>query len=253
ATAHTTIGIFTDAHGSPIRGTLQWSSYPRALCVEFPYIAALLRNGSIEIHNIIDQKQLQTISFPQAFEARGMSFGHGIKVWMQGMAQRLCKRPYADILDDELETTLRRQASRFSTLPARILIFGRDSVAAQIVTPLSMQADDLMEQGQLEEALLMADQARNTMSNDKNAYVERMQSELDFIYQKAGLLYLKETVFEDAFHLLSKGNMDPRMVIHLFSDLAHSSRVSEHPCVLLFDGIYSLLEKTGRIEDMGKR
>lgn len=63
---------------------------------------------------------------------------------------------------------------------------------------------------------------------------------------------LQETVFEDAFTLLSKGNIDPRMVIHLFSDLAASSRVNESPYVLLFDGVYGLLERTGRIEDMGK-
>lgn len=42
------------------------------------------------------------------------------------------------------------------------------------------------------------------------------------------------------------------MVIHLFSDLAASSRVNESPYVLLFDGVYGLLERTGRIEDMGE-
>ncbi|KAJ8655866.1 hypothetical protein O0I10_008530 [Lichtheimia ornata] len=242
--------IFTDSHGSPIRGTLQWASYPKALCVEFPYIAALLRNGTIEIHNILDQRRLQVITFPQSFEARGMSFGHGIKVWMESMAERLRRRPYAHINDEELESDLKRQVSKFSTVPARILIHGRDSVAAQIVTPLVVQVDNLLDDRRLEEALDMADQARNTMSTENNVYVERMQSELDYIYQKAGLLLLQETVFEDAFTLLSKGNIDPRMVIHLFSDLAASSRVNESPYVLLFDGVYGLLERTGRIEDM---
>ncbi|KAI9491305.1 hypothetical protein BDB00DRAFT_767359 [Zychaea mexicana] len=258
ANNHTTIGIFADSHGSPIRGTLQWSSYPKALCVEFPYIAALLRNHTIEIHNILDQKLLQIIQLDPSFEPRGMSFGHGIKVWMEGMADRLSRRPWLSSStsttnnnnseDDELQLQLRRQVARFSTLPARILVYGRDSVKAQIVTPLVVQVDALLDTKNFEEALDMADQARNTLSTENNTHVERMQSELDFIYQKAGLLLLQETLFEDAFALLSKGNLDPRVVIYLFGDLSQSSWISETPNVSLFDGIRSLLESIGNIE-----
>lgn len=105
-----------------------------------------------------------------------MSFGHGIKVWMESMAERLRRRPYAHINDEELESDLKRQVSKFSTVPARILIHGRDSVAAQIVTPLVVQVDNLLDDRRLEEALDMADQARNTMSTENNVYVERMVS-----------------------------------------------------------------------------
>ncbi|KAI9264960.1 hypothetical protein BDA99DRAFT_437285 [Phascolomyces articulosus] len=260
ANNHTTIGIFADSQGSPIRGTLQWSSYPKSLCVEFPYIAALLRNNTIEIHNILDQKLLQTIPLNPSFEPRGMSFGHGIRVWMEGMAQRLSRRQWPskkkqrdEQEEEELQFQLRRQVARFSTLPARILVYGRDSVMAQIVTPLVVQVDALLDTKNFEEALDMADQARNTLSTDNHTHVERMQSELDYIYQKAGLLYLQETLFEDAFALLSKGNLDPRVLIYLFGDLSQSSWVEEVPNVLLFDGIRSLLETVGKIEDVVAR
>lgn len=106
-----------------------------------------------------------------------MSFGHGIKVWMESMAERLRRRPYAHINDEELDSELKRQVSKFSTVPARILIHGRDSVAAQIVTPLVVQVDNLLDDRRLEEALDMADQARNTMSTENNVYVERMVSD----------------------------------------------------------------------------
>ena len=184
ANNHTTIGIFADSQGSPIRGTLQWSSYPKALCVEFPYIAALLRNNTIEIHNILDQKLLQIIQLNPSFEPRGMSFGHGIRVWMEGMAQRLSRRPWSssdkkegkDEDEEELQFELRRQVARFSTVPARILVYGRDSVMAQIVTPLLVQVDALLDNRNFEEALDMADQARNTLSTENNTHVERMVS-----------------------------------------------------------------------------
>lgn len=115
-----------------------------------------------------------------------MSFGHGIKVWMESMAERLRRRPYAHINDDEeLESELRRQVSKFSTVPARILIHGRDSVAAQIVTPLVVQVDNLLDDKRLEEALDMADQARNTMSTENNVYVERMASRQEKIVSVA--------------------------------------------------------------------
>ncbi|KAI8139926.1 hypothetical protein BJV82DRAFT_625529 [Fennellomyces sp. T-0311] len=255
ANNHTTIGIFADSMGSPIRGTLQWSSYPKALCVEFPYIAALLRNNTIEIHNILDQKLLQVMSMSTSFEPRGMSFGHGIRVWMEGMAARLSRRPWPNSsnVDEETMFELKRQIARYSTMPARILVYGRDSVMAQIVTPLVVQVDALLDNKNFEEALDMADQARNTLSTDNNTHVERMQSELDFIYQKAGLLLLQETLFEDAFALLSKGNLDPRVVIHLFGDLSQPAWVRESPRVLLFDGIRVLLEGIGKIEDVVAR
>ena len=47
--------------------------------------------------------------------------------------------------------------------------------------------------------------------------------------------------------------MDPRIVIHLFGDLSQCSWVDESPNVLLFDGIRSLLDKIGKIEDVVAR
>ena len=87
--AESQIGIFVNANGDAIRGTLQWSSYPKALCVEFPYVAALLRNHTIEIHNILDQTLLQTMPLDPSIEAKGISFGHGIKVWMDVLAKKI--------------------------------------------------------------------------------------------------------------------------------------------------------------------
>lgn len=59
---------------------------------------------------------------------------------------------------------------------------------------------------------------------------------------------LKETVFDDAFNLLSKGNMDPRLVIHLFGDQLFS-QPSSH--ILVFDSISDLLHQIDSIDHVG--
>ncbi|CAO3595317.1 unnamed protein product [Absidia cylindrospora] len=265
-----TIGIFLDARGNAIRGTMQWSSYPKSICVEYPYIAALLRNNTIEIHNINNQQLLQIITLDPGVEPRGMSFGHGIKVHLDGLASRLYQRPYrhndrsatvsnqsthigggGDDEEDELQVALKRQVSRLATVPAKILVFGRNSVMAQIITPLVIQVDALIDDNRIEEAMEMTDQARNTMSSTNDVHMKRMQSELDYIYQKCGLLMLKETVFEDAFTLLSKGNLDPRLVIWLFNgDLAIQNNEDSSSPMLVFDGISGLLDQVNSIDNI---
>lgn len=253
-----TIGIFVNSNGDAIRGTLQWSSYPKALCVEFPYVAALLRNNTIEIHNILDQNLLQTISLDASIDANGMTFGHGIKVWMDVLAKRLKRHIWPPPsrhhenghYDVDLESQLQREIIKYSTAAARILVFGKDSVMAQVTTPLVVQVDLLLEKNLVEEAMQLAEQARNTMSSDNNVYVERLRSELNYTYQKSGLLLLKETVFDDAFTLLSKGDMDPRVIIHKFEGLAQAKWLKESPPVLLFDGVIALIEELGTIKNI---
>jgi hypothetical protein len=248
-----TIGIFVNSNGDAIRGTLQWSSYPKAICVEFPYVAALLLNQKIEIHNIMDQSLLQVMSLDMGVEANGMSFGHGIKVWMDVLAQKLKRSVWPpQEEDEELHHSLQRQVTRYSTAAARILIYGKDSVLAQVTTPLVVQVDSLLQKNLVEEAVQLAEQARNTMSSDHNVYMERLRSELNYTFQKAGLFLLKSTLFDDAFTLLTKGEMDPRLVIHLFEGLAQPKWLTESPPVLLFDEMRVLVEKMGTIKDIGK-
>ncbi|CAO3630338.1 unnamed protein product [Cunninghamella echinulata] len=250
--------IFLDSKGNAIRGTMQWSSYPKSICVEYPYIAALLKNNTIEIHNINNQQLLQVINLREDMEARGMSFGHGIKVYLDQLANRLYRRPWINKPtssstteeESDLQFSLKREVARFSTVPARILVYGSTSVMAQIITPLVMQVDNLIDENRLEEAMEMTDQARNTLSTTNNLHVDRMRCEIDFIYQKCGLLMLKLTVFEDAFNLLLKGNVDPRLVIQLFGDRIYTVHHDKDHPILLFDGLRTLLEQVKSIDDI---
>ncbi|KAI8346357.1 hypothetical protein EDC96DRAFT_521434 [Choanephora cucurbitarum] len=245
-----TIGIFVNAYGEPIRGTLQWTHYPKALCVEFPYVAALLRNHTIEVHNILDQNLLQTIVLDPSVNARGISFGHGIKVWLNDLAKKLKRQPWPEETADlELKSQLQREIIRYSTAAARILIYGRDTVLAQATTPLTVQVDQLLERDQVEEAIRLTEQARETLSSESD-HADRLRSELNYSYQKLGLFLIKQGLFDDAFTLLSKGDADPRMVVQLFDGLAQSKWLQESPPVLLFKGVCGLLQEVGSIRDI---
>lgn len=81
--------------------------------------------------------------------------------------------------------------------------------------------------------------------------MKQQRHELDYVYQKAGFLFLGETLFDDAFSLLSKGNVNPTVIIHLFKDL--TIQMEEHcvPDVVLYEGVKKIVDNIGRIEDIG--
>jgi len=63
-TGQNTLGLFINTNGDPIRGTLEWPSYPKTVCLDYPYITTLLPNDTIEIHNIESQSLVQVIPAP---------------------------------------------------------------------------------------------------------------------------------------------------------------------------------------------
>ncbi|TFK73513.1 hypothetical protein BDN72DRAFT_834644 [Pluteus cervinus] len=65
-TGASTLGVFINGNGEPIRGTLEWPSYPESVSLDYPYVTALLPNNTIEIHSIETQAIVQVIGAPAA-------------------------------------------------------------------------------------------------------------------------------------------------------------------------------------------
>ncbi|KAJ6473549.1 hypothetical protein C8R47DRAFT_1144794 [Mycena vitilis] len=59
-----TLGVFISGAGDPVRGTLEWPAHPRAVVFDYPYVAALLPNRTIEIHSIETQSIVQVLPAP---------------------------------------------------------------------------------------------------------------------------------------------------------------------------------------------
>ncbi|KAF7344550.1 CNH domain-containing protein [Mycena sanguinolenta] len=63
-TGASTLGVFISGAGDPVRGTLEWPAHPRAVVFDYPYVAALLPNRTIEIHSIETQSIVQVLPSP---------------------------------------------------------------------------------------------------------------------------------------------------------------------------------------------
>ncbi|KAG0006620.1 hypothetical protein BGZ65_005965 [Modicella reniformis] len=218
SSGQTAIGIFCTGSGDPVRGTLQWSSYPRALAVEYPYVIALLKGNIIEVHNILDQKLVQNIRFESSVEVRALMQSSGLKVWMSTLANVLALETINQDTQHRGDWSLDQEANRISIVLARVLIAGKDTVSALVTTPLVLHAESLLQRGRVEEALLLSERTTATISPE-NLHRERLQLELDYIYQKSGLIHLGETLFDDGFDLLRRGKMDARVVVSMFPDV----------------------------------
>ncbi|CCM06015.1 uncharacterized protein FIBRA_08259 [Fibroporia radiculosa] len=92
-TGASTLGVFITGEGEPVRGTLEWSSHPQSQPVllgnlqthmddvggvavtglDYPYITALLPNGTVDIHNIETQAIMQVLSAPANSPMVGVS------------------------------------------------------------------------------------------------------------------------------------------------------------------------------------
>lgn len=117
----------------------------------------------------------------------------------------------------------------------KTLVLGKDAVLALSPLTLVIQADALIDNNRVEDALQMLDSLGTPDT------VEKME-EFAYIHQKAGWTYLLETRFKEAGIQLSRGRTDPRLVLRLFSDLTGgmaSSICQAH--VSAFKGLQGLL------------
>lgn len=74
------------------------------------------------------------------------------------------------------------------------------------------------------------------------------RSMLQSVYQRAGLLYFKDTLFEEAFGHFRKGDIDPEILISLFPDIAGPNLRREQ---VVNDASAAWASKLGTINDIG--
>ncbi|KAN0136306.1 hypothetical protein V8E53_005911 [Lactarius tabidus] len=59
-----TMGVFINANGDPVRGTLQWPQHPLSICLDYPHVTALLPDQTIQVHDIESQEIAQVLPPP---------------------------------------------------------------------------------------------------------------------------------------------------------------------------------------------
>ncbi|EPS98234.1 hypothetical protein FOMPIDRAFT_1126867 [Fomitopsis schrenkii] len=63
-TGASSLGLFVTGDGEPVRGTLEWPAHPDSISLDYPYIATLLPNETIEIHSIDTLEIVQVVPAP---------------------------------------------------------------------------------------------------------------------------------------------------------------------------------------------
>lgn len=69
-TGASALGVFITGDGDPVRGTLEWGMYPKAVCLDYPYVTSLLPNETIEVHSVETQSIVQVVPPPAAANSR---------------------------------------------------------------------------------------------------------------------------------------------------------------------------------------
>ncbi|KAI8997976.1 vacuolar sorting protein 39 domain 1-domain-containing protein [Gaertneriomyces semiglobifer] len=187
------LGLFVSSTGEPIHGTLEWSAIPLSLAFQFPYVVALLANNTIEIHNVFGQELVQVLSLPEHFKAQFMR-----------------------------EATFGMDVAGLGTI--RIVIANAETLLTLCMQPLDAQIGALLDMHKVAKAVALAEQAMQHEDPDGDDSIK--SAKLEALYQRAGFIYVRDTLFQEAFELFQKGRVDPRLILSLFPGISGYDRTS---------------------------
>ncbi|KAI9342512.1 vacuolar sorting protein 39 domain 2-domain-containing protein [Zopfochytrium polystomum] len=182
------LGMFVTERGDATRGTLQWPVVPKAIAFHFPYIIALLRNNNIEIHNLFTQELIQSIQIPTVLDPRYLSTSS-----------------FTLDLHDAEDSCI------------KVVIACKDAAIGLRMASFDSQINELLESRNVDQAVKLAE---HLMQGRQDQSPQDKAKELQSIYTKAGFVYLRDTLFEDALGLFEKGNLDPAVLISMFPEFA---------------------------------
>ncbi|RKP08931.1 hypothetical protein THASP1DRAFT_29275 [Thamnocephalis sphaerospora] len=198
---------------------VHWAMYSH------PFVVALLRNGAITVHHVDTQQQLQVMDV-RALQARSLIQGPGITVCHTALAEKL-SRPDVD------------SAQAASSLE-RNFILSQDSVTAMVALPIVEVADRHLQEKHVEEAVMLVE---TYLATHEGMHFKSMG--IMYIYRKAGLICFGETLFDDALAFFRKGELDPRVLVNLFPELA-----LQHYKVPVEHGVRQLVDQMGSIHNI---
>ncbi|KAK0550689.1 hypothetical protein OC845_002551 [Tilletia horrida] len=190
-----TLGVFVRSNGEPAPKLIEWPSHPRALVLDGSHVFALLRNDSIEIHSLNTMDKLSTMNLSSALEPRFLT-----------------SPPAASFTDSP-----------------RAWLCCKNAIHQVTETPLMKRARWLFDREKWEELRRVADTAWDNgnrtrydfeihskeVEAERKAYIKDLQE----INQEIGLHFMEAANFALARRYLSRGRLDPRVLIGTFEDI----------------------------------
>ncbi|KZO91652.1 hypothetical protein CALVIDRAFT_340783 [Calocera viscosa TUFC12733] len=263
------MGLFLK-NGDPVRGTLEWEFLPRALAVDWPYVAALLPNGTVVVHSIETLKVVQVVDIPASLGARTMSSSmDGLYAPSSTNNRNLEMVPFR-LIPPMLETpgeteedpSATQNGSRATPPPSpppksaktvppaftrtHLLLVGSSGVSGLLPQTLSAQCEALLAEHKTDQALELVAAADRREGGTPDAGVER---EMRYIRQHLALGWLAETKFKRAGEELYQGRMDPRLLIRLWPEF-RGALIGEGEKIDVFAGVEEQLDKLVSVEQI---
>ncbi|KAI9208292.1 uncharacterized protein BJ171DRAFT_237716 [Polychytrium aggregatum] len=217
----TGLGMFVTGNGDAIRGTLEWPAMPKSVAFQFPYVIALLKSNVIEIHNIFNQQRVQHIMFPRSMELKSLS-----------------------------EATFNLEISKGDPKESssiHVVAAGKDTIIGLKMMSLEGQISELLIQKQISRAVALGEQVIQWNRHDGSDAKKR---KLKSLYERGGLVYFKDTLFDDAMTLFQKGDLDPAYLISLFPELQPSKAYERQTSSASIDSAGVELEALSSIEEL---
>ncbi|KAJ2694758.1 hypothetical protein H4218_005472 [Coemansia sp. IMI 209128] len=198
----TTLGVIVTALGEAQRGTLQFASYPKSVVYDAPFLVAGFA-GSVDVYDTRQPEQ----TLAQRFFVDTSDSQRPRRVC--AAAGFLAGTRIAQIRD-ESELAMSRALS--AVVRASVLAVAQDSVYVLADEPQLLVVDRMLRAGRIEEAMAAVDKA----SGD----VAQGSAEVRYCVLMAGVQYFARLLLDDALQLFRRGAMDPRALLHVYSDYA---------------------------------
>ncbi|KAI9340831.1 CNH domain-containing protein [Obelidium mucronatum] len=201
------LGMFVNSNGDAVRGTLQWSAVPKSIVFQFPYIIALLKNNTLEVHNLFTQELISTMEIPSQYSDP------------RTLHETLFPMTLNPLVTEDDSAASVSTAAAASTTVLKVLIVCRDCVLGLKVKSIDGQISDLLESRQVTKAIQLAEYAvqwGETENTKKQVF--------DRIYERAGIAYFKELAFDESLKCFQKGEVDPSVLISLFGGVVSQDK-----------------------------
>jgi hypothetical protein len=191
------LGVFISSKGDATRGTLQWQYYPNSIAFQYPYMLALMDDNTLAVHNILDQKLIQTIHIPREIQQY-------------------------QITNAKLIFNNNEQKNDSKNLNAKVLLYSNSKLYALTMKPIDFQLKEMMNEKYINYALFLLD--HDILKEEYQTEIK--EAKLRQNYRDAGYVLMNETLFDDALEYFQKGNVNPINLINLFDEYRVSSLVT---------------------------
>lgn len=284
---NSTLGVIVTAMGEALRGTLQFASFPKSVLYDEPYLIASFGEGQVEVYDTRSAEQVlaQSIALTGTTGAAKLCSVAGF--YMATSICKPVATTDSRAAEEDLDLIglfgpadsptrpqhLRRQSSELDTTPwtqalgenkdgpitspkvnglskfvkSHIVLATDDSLFTLATQPQLVQADQLLQQQRVEEAVGMVERAL-----ESDVSLSDQSEEVTYVMQMAGMVCLRNVLLDDALHYFKRGMLGYRVLLHLFSEYAGwvGTELTSLDAVPLSAGLRRAIQEIGTIQKL---